>query len=555
MLEYRAVLGAGRHISTMSVILILGVVLPIVGAVGVLVLSHLPAARPGVPYVALGSAVLTAICAAALALLQPEVSVFLARGSTLTPATDPTVHHEPAVAFLAFAVALASLAALLVDLSHSHEIDAARAASILGLLAPSLLSLWAGSPLILVGAWALYDVILCAGNLRAGVSAAAAVRALATGGAATFLLWAGSLLHTSPTGEGHWAGLAAGGFGTLAILGSGVIRLRLYPAHLGPPDQPDHTPPLSAPLLLGPALGWALWMQVAADAGGAVPGAAWAGPLAAAALAAGGFLAWAKADPAGTLPELAMASAGGILLASCLATDGGATVLAAGAISWVLGVTVLALFDPPGEHPTWWAIPGGVATLSLLGAPLTLGFVAGAHLMRQAMVAPRLVETLAVFVGNSFLVASLLRRWTARTASEERLHGWPAVVRGLGLGLPAALLVVGGLHPPLLTSPKVASVGLAQLLALPGWTGWFLWIASLTAGTAIAWQDSTLRPRIELVLAAARDLIRLEWLYEAAGMALERGLQALQKVEHLVTGRGALLWSILLLVIALAWSG
>ena len=181
MLEYRGVLGPSQHASIMPVLLVLAIVLPIVGAAGVLVVSRIPAAKPGMGYVALGSAALTTICAIVLALVGPAPSVPLARDGSFFVGTAPSLRYEPVVGTLALALTLATLAALLVEFSRSQEFRASLTALILCLLAASLLSLWAGDPLMLVVGWTIYDVVLCAGQLAAGVSPSGSVRTLALG--------------------------------------------------------------------------------------------------------------------------------------------------------------------------------------------------------------------------------------------------------------------------------------------------------------------------------------------------------------------------------------
>lgn len=537
----------------MPVLLILAIVLPIAGAIGVLVVSRIPAAKPSAGYLALGSAALTTLCTLILAFARPALSVPLAGEESFFLGSPPDLLYNPVAGFLALAVALATLAALLVHLSRSEQLPPSLAAAMLCLLPATLVSLWGGDPLVLVMGWTLYDAILCAAQLAAGISPSSSLRTLVLGGLASALLWAGVLLSPGAAEGQQWAALAAGGIGPLAVLASGLLRLYTYPAHLAAPDQLDATAALAAPLFLGPALGWGVWLQAAADSG-AVPGGGWAGLLGAAALAVGGFLAWARSRAASNLSELAMAAGGGVLLASALAGEGGLAVLAAAAPAWVLAVALLALSRRPAQTAAWWIAPGVVASLSLVGGPLTLGFVAGAQLMRQAAAEGSLLEALALFVGTAFLVAALVRWWRERPISETPRR-WTAVARYLGLGLPALLLVVAGLYPPLLAPAAAAPEGLLELLGLPGWPGWLLWLASLAAGAAIAWQDPALRTRMDLVIGAARDLLRLEWLYEGALGALERALEALQTVEELVTGAGALLWSVLLLLVAaLVWS-
>jgi hypothetical protein len=70
-----------------------------------------------------------------------------------------------------------------------------------------------------------------------------------------------------------------------------------------------------------------------------------------------------------------------------------------------------------------------------------------------------------------------------------------------------------------------------------------------------AWQEGNGRYRIEFLLDAIHDLLRLEWLYDALVGAIDRGLSAIRAADEVVGGAGAVLWSLLLfLLILLIWS-
>lgn len=81
-----------------------------------------------------------------------------------------------------------------------------------------------------------------------------------------------------------------------------------------------------------------------------------------------------------------------------------------------------------------------------------------------------------------------------------------------------------------------------------------MWAISLAGGVVLVWQEGNLRPRIHLLLNAAHDLLRLEWLYDAMIGAVNRGLSVLRAADEVVGGAGALLWSLLLfLLFLLVW--
>jgi hypothetical protein len=89
------------------------------------------------------------------------------------------------------------------------------------------------------------------------------------------------------------------------------------------------------------------------------------------------------------------------------------------------------------------------------------------------------------------------------------------------------------------------------LFATPALAGWLLWALSLVGGGVLAWQEQAIRPKVELLLTAIHDLLRLEWLYDALVGALDRGLSVLRAADEVVGGGGALLWSWLLFLLLL----
>ncbi len=598
----------------MSYLLTLTIILPLLGAVGTLVVSSLPHRGVGpygttprvrlyACYIALAVAGLTTILILALGRMEPVRVIFSLWqpsslfGAALALRTDVVI--QP----LALTLALVTCSAFLVNLGRSEEplpVEALAptvrrrvpshdvaglcprlAAVLLALLSASLAALWAANLLTLIISWTIYDLLTTAGHIVAGESRQKAVRGLVFGGIATLLLWSGALLSKSGVGSELWVLMPPGNAQLTLWILAGILRLWLYPFHL--PASSDlaatsphgdlvsyRTGPLAALLLLGPIVGWGLWVRLALANSGYIPGGAWVPSIAALSLALGGFLAWSCKSPRRSLPWIGMGITGAVLLAAGLAGETAVIIIAAGGTAWALGITVLFLmpFLNAGlqRETPWWSIPSLIGALALAGAPLTLGFVAETTLVGALTGGGRPEWGVAFFVGYLFLIPSLVRWLLSPSPFSLPNPRWRLVLCGVGLGLPALWLVVAGLHPPILihgilsSHIGVGSYGTAPslgiLFARPGLMGWLLWVLSFSGGGVLAWREKNLRSTIELWLNAAHDLLRLEWLYEILTGAIERGLSMLRVADEIIGGAGALLWSwLLFFVLLLIWSG
>ncbi len=552
----------------MSLLPVLTIILPLLGAGGTLGLALVPRVRPYTRYIALTAVSLTTALILTSRWMEPVVMIpslwqpSLLFGATLKLQSDATV--QP----LALALALVTCSAALVELSRTLEPRPQLSATLLALLAAGLVALWAANILTLVISWAIYDLLQAAGHIAAGGSARTAIRGMILGSLATLLLWGGTLLSDGRAGSELWSLMTLGGAQLTLWVVAGILRLWMYPFHLSASDDLDTTPSLAAPLLLGPIVGWGLWLHLATASGGFIPGGTWVLTLAAVNLALGGFLAWSCESPSHILPWIGMAATGVVLLAAGLAGESAAAVIAAGSVAWALGVAVLFLKNGLGDGlqraALWWSIPSLVGALALLGVPLTLGFVIEATLIGGLTQGGHMGWGGAFFFGNLFLVPSLAR-WllmipppapprsgegSPPRPRREGGRGVRTVARGVGLGLPALLLIVAGLHPSLLVG-DVPVPSLSLLFAMPGLMGWLLWAVSLACGGVLAWQEGALRPRIELLLSAIYDLLHLEWLYSAVAGALDRGVSVLRVADEVTGGAGALLWSWLLFLLLL----
>jgi hypothetical protein len=547
----------------MPLLLVLVIAVPLLGAVTTFGLSLVARLRPYARYVTVAVSGLTAVLILSLRWIEPIVAVpslwqpSLLFGSVLTLHTDITV--QP----LALALALVIFGAALVDLDRVDSLHPQLGTAVLALVPAGVVVLWSANVLTMMISWAIYDFLHAVTYIMAGGSTRTAVRATVLSSLATLLFWTGAVLEGGGADVEMWSLMTIDGTPLTLWILAGMVRLWIYPFHLSAPDDLVEVPPLGIPLLLSPILGWGLWLRIIAVTDSSVLEPTGVSVLAAGTLALGGLLAWSCESPRRLLPWIGMAANGAILLGTGLDKEIGPVVVVAGGVAWILGTAVFFLGDGWRQKSLWWNIPALVGLLTLLGVPFTLGFVTTASLFDRLAHGGRIVwgdTTLwGIILGYLFLLPSLVRRLLVPASSSlphQRVH---LLTRGVGLGLVAILLIGAGLFPSLLLPGDMvggAGLTLGRQMAMPRLEGWLLWVIVFACGGVLAWQEGFLRAKIGLVLSAIHDVLRLEWLYESAVGALNRGLGVLRVADEVVGGAGALLWSLVLfLLIVLVWSG
>jgi hypothetical protein len=464
-------------------------------------------------------------------------------GSTLAFRT--TLDAQP----LAVALAVTTFSAVLVQYLSAELISTEAAA--LGLVAASFAALGSANVLTLVTSWAVYDLVEAAGRTAAGDSGRSTIRGLVLTGLSTAFLWGGALVSDGGALTRVWSLIGVNEPHIALWALAGVLRLSTYPFHLSTPDGLSGKAPAVVPLFMGPLIGWGFWLRIVSVNGGTMPTLVWIPTLAAITTVLGGFLAWTSLDRRRVLPWAGVSVTGTILLAAYLSGTAAPAVIVTGGVAWALGSAVLFLDAGSEGEQIWWRLPAWVGVSALIGLPLTLGFVVQAALARQLVQGSHLAWGVAFFLGQLFLLPSLVRLLLPPRPEWPSRRGWSDdVVRGIGLGLPTVLLLLAGVHPQLL-SGAVELPSLRTLLATPGLAGWLLWLVTLAVGGLLVWQDRNLRSRVAFLLSAGHDLFRLEWLYDLLAGAAERGLTVLRAADEVIGGAGALLWSLALFLIVL----
>ena len=545
----------------MSLLLILAISLPLIGAGGVLGLSLVPRIRSYSRYAALIAAGLTTVLILMLRWIElgPALrSVWqpsLLFGSVLTWQIDATMGP------LSLVLALVTSCSVLVELSHGDTSRPRPTVTSLALLSAGLMALWSSNILTMTVSWAIYDLLQTVAHIAVGGSTRTAIRGFVLGNVATLLLWTGAVLSGSGTDSELWPLITHSGAALTLWAAAGMLRLWAYPFHLAVPDDLDVASPLAAPLLLGPIVGWGLWLRLCIINGGIIPSDAWVSTLAVGTLAIGALLAWTSESPRRSLPWVGIGTNGALLLVAGFAGKSASSVIIIGSVGWALSVAIFFLGEGWQQKALLWNIPLVIGLLTLLGSPLTLGFVTVSNLFGGLVQESHIEWGMAFWgalLGYLLLVPSLIRRLLVPPLTPVPEHREMIVARGVGLGVPTLLLIVTGLFPSILIGANVGSEvpSLRSLLVMPGVVGWLLWVVVIACGGVIAWLERFLRSRIDLLLNAVHDILRLEWFYDSVIGALDRGLNMFQAANEIIGGAGALLWSLLLfLLFLLVWGG
>ena len=345
-------------------------------------------------------------------------------------------------------------------------------ALMLAMLAVGLGSVFAANILTLAICWGLLDGLFCTVLLARGGSSSGrrAQVALGLNGLATLSVWLVAVLieqdHLSP--YWHLMVLPASARSVMGL--AAALRLGLYPLHVWQPVELVNELDRAVLVYLVPAVaGLSLWARLAVMQ--ALPeGSVWP-TIAVITALIGGVQAWLQSDPRESFPYMALGYGGMLILA---ATSGGrmqAEMLAVGAASWLLGLTLLFVGRSFGRSTWPWAIPSALGAATLAGLPLTLGFASrSAFYQSTSQVNGQFVLAL---IAESLLIGAMLRRLF--TSDDSPLP--PSLLARVGYG---AALVVGAV--PLIAgvlAPPVSGTGLSTAI-------WMAWGIPLVIGLVLA---------------------------------------------------------------------
>ena len=346
------------------------------------------------------------------------------------------------------------------------------------------------------------------------------------------------------------------------VLLATLMRLGLYPALVAlPADVEMGLPTVISWYIIPFSAGAYLLARITTLAPVAsVPGREIALFLGSLALVLSPFPLWFETSLKRAASFLVLNQVGYLALASTIASPYAAAIVSSQAISLTLALSLLFLGQLSSREPVprlyhvWTRSCTFVAVASLVGTPLTLGFV-GRWLLFGSLIEAALGPLILLsLVGNSFLLSPLLKMFLepVRQGSNQGPVRplLPAVMTALAIPL-----VILGLHPPfvevlvgqqsaLSTIPPlpdlVSSVEPPLSLALIGGI-----LLSLTFGYLMYHKGEIIVARAGISLETLTKVAKMEWLNSAVGWAVRWTTSILEQLGSLFEERRAVGWILL----------
>lgn len=459
-------------------------------------------------------------------------------GSTVSLRVDSTAW------LLGVTLLAAGLAVALVWLVVPAQGQSAPRALMLAMLAMGLASVFAANLLTLAITWGLLDAFFGLTLLARGGAASGrrAQVALGLNGLATLAVWVVAVLieqdHISP----YWHLLALPTTARSLMGVAAALRLGLYPLHLWQPVELAGELDRAILIYLIPAAaGLALWVRLAVIQA-LPPGSLWP-TLALVTALLGGVQAWLQSDPRESLPHLALGY-GGMLILAATGARIPVTALAAGSVSWMLGLT-LVFMGRPFTRKTWlWAGLAALGVATLAGLPLTIGFVGRLALYQKLLAGPAWMLWLAV-MAEMLLISAMFRRLTMQEPEMPTPQGVPGHIGyAIALTVAAAPLLVAG----------VVRMPEEQVTSALDTVTWLTWAVPLVGAVVLTILSTRLDRRMREWGQVLGRVVRLDWLYSMLLPMSRAPARVGLLLADLLEGEAAFLWMLVILALVLLYA-
>jgi len=467
-------------------------------------------------------------------------------------------YYVDGLAFLfAALVALAGLATIATCLGRSEDLEGSSYAALLALLAAGLSFIFSANLITLCLSWVIFDLTFLwalAASDHGGSRMRSVPRILNLNCLACLSLLAAALL----LGQGddslslRSSSISTPVFGLILLVA--LVRAGLYPLHLWMPIGVQaslasrsllHLVPASAGLYLLARL--SAWPNgvVSLSKDGALPYGQALIIASSLAFAIGALLAWAEADLSKILSFIMMSQVGYAIASLAIAKPPTRVVILWPSLNLVLCLGLLFLsqdrFEPGNS---WPRAASGLAIASLVGVPLTSGFVGRWHLYHSLLTGSHLAFLALSLLAEIFLFAALLRMWSAVSINPSPSELAYERLSVVGAALLAAPILILGLHPPVLRPlievvPFPTLVGLLRSTTIARWVAFFL---PPLGGYLLQRHRQRIFDPIEIFWLKLSTALRLEWLYSLLGQIVTGAAGTLEIVGRVSEGKGYLSW-------------
>ncbi len=406
-------------------------------------------------------------------------------------------------------------------------------------------SLTGGTLMTTLAAWAIFDLVWGVAALIAGADGEQITFSLALHGLSSLLLWGSALLLRQRGDSPLWWLMQTSRPIEVLLLSAALIRVGFYPFHILFPRQLGASRTLGMVHLIGaipgiallyrllarpnilPLPGWAMWWGVLS--------LFWCGLM--------GWSARGKQRPmlwAGHALLIAIVT-GAILL-------GAPTFLLHGIATWIAAGTLLVLMRGRDPQAIAWSWPAWIALLFLVGAPPS-----PAGMLHRALLAtmPWLGAILAV-VGSTLVFASLLRGIRRPALGDPAFpQMWRRVSFLVGTGLILIVLVITAFRSPVSLADVSPDNNEAELMrAGISWLGLGLGVSALLGSVLLLRWGTVTREWLHYG-EPFLEILNLQWLYQSMWRGADHLLAVLRITVEVIEGSGAVLWSLLILLLTL----
>jgi formate hydrogenlyase subunit 3/multisubunit Na+/H+ antiporter MnhD subunit len=346
------------------------------------------------------------------------------------------------------------------------------------------------------------------------------------------------------------------------VLLAALLRLGLYPALVALPPDLDMTLPTlvtwyATPLAAG---GYLLARVLAVASVASLPSREIVLFLGSLALVLSPFPLWLETSLRRTASYIILNQVGYLALASAVPAPHSMVIISSQAISLTLGLTLLFLGRQasgeamPHFYDLWTRSCTLVGVATLVGTPLTLGFVSRLSLYQLLLESGLGALVLLSLLANGWLLAPLLKMFmtpvSEASGGGEMRRLLPAVMSGLAIPL-----VIMGLHPTLTGHLAGLHGAPSAVLALPGLiftpesasslvlaVGMLL---SLALGYLMYLKGATIVARAGTSLETLKMVAEGEWFYRAVDWTAQLITSILEQFGGFFEGRRSLGWILL----------